>query len=114
MKRPKRRVWHCLGPLLSIKCRKIIKKTHTQGPNDARRVVWALFPLRGPALAFLAAVGLRGLSWASSGPMRGVAGVVQPADVVTYLRNGPNDARRVVWAAQTCLRRLGPLLSIKR
>src|ERR1700678_3278259 len=68
------------------------------GPNDARRVVWALFPLRGPALAFLAAVGLCGLSWASSGPMRGVAGVVQPADVVTYLRNGPNDARRVVWA----------------
>ena len=73
---PKQCVWRCLGPLLSIKRRK--KKnthTHTYGPNNASGVVWALFPLSGPVLAFLAAVGLRGLSWASSGPKRGVAGV---------------------------------------
>ena len=71
-------------------------------------------------------MGLRGLSWASSGPMRGVAGVVQPAGVVTNLQNGPTDTRRVVWAvvvnktekkikkntprAQTmCLASFGPL-----
>src|ERR1700678_220854 len=49
-------------------------------------IVWALFPLRGPVLTFM---GFCGLLWASSGPMRGVVGVVQPADVVTNLRNGP-------------------------
>ena len=27
----------------------------------------------------------------------GLVGVVQPADVVTNLRNGPNDASGVVW-----------------
>ena len=27
----------------------------------------------------------------------GLVGVVQPADVVTNLRNGPNDVSRVVW-----------------
>src|SRR5271155_3948057 len=60
----------------------------------------------GPFSSSWACVGLRGLSWASSGPMRGVVDVVQPADVVTNLRNGPNDA--VVWAL-FCLR--GPALA---
>jgi hypothetical protein len=41
------------------------------GPNDARRVGWALFPLHRPSLA---AVGLRGLLWALSGPTMGVVG----------------------------------------
>src|ERR1700678_1369722 len=50
----------------------------------------------GPFSSSWACVGLRGLSWASSGPMRGVVDVVQPADVLTNLRNGPNDG--VVWA----------------
>jgi len=55
----------------------------------------------GPFSSSWACVGLRGLSWASSGPMRGVVDVVQPADVLTNLRNGPNDG--VVWAL-FCLR----------
>src|SRR5271168_3381222 len=35
-----------------------------KGPNDAAGIVWALFPLRGPALAF---VGRHGLLWACIG-----------------------------------------------
>src|ERR1700678_2529470 len=54
----------CYGPLLSIKwINFFFFKTHL-GPNDARRVVWALFRLCGPSLAVIgysmAAVGLRG------------------------------------------------------
>src|SRR5271155_1787041 len=43
---------------------KTIKIITIYGPNDARRVVWALFRLRGPSLAVIsypmATVGLRG------------------------------------------------------
>src|ERR1700678_3864791 len=43
----------------------------TCGPNDASGVVWALFRLRGPLLAFVgystATVGLRGPAWAFVG-----------------------------------------------
>src|ERR1700678_3360628 len=79
---PKRRVWRRLN--------NIIKNT-----PRAQMTPDVLF---GPFFLF---VGLRWpswLLWALSGPMRGVAGVVQPADVVTNLRNGPNDASGVVWA----------------
>src|ERR1700678_2306936 len=66
------------------------KKTHL---GAKRRFLRRL----GPFFSFLAPVGLCGLSWASSGPKRGVVIVVQPADVVTNLRNSPNDVSRVVW-----------------
>src|ERR1700678_3371479 len=66
------------------------KKTHL-GPK--RRFLRRL----GPFFSSLAPVSLCGLSWASSGPKRGVVSVVQPADVVTNLRNSPNDVSRVVW-----------------
>src|ERR1700678_2152265 len=33
--------------------------------TTCRRVVWAFFPLRGPASAFVGCWGLRGLSWIS-------------------------------------------------
>ena len=56
-----------------------LKKKLTYGPNDASGIVWALFPLRGPASAFVGCWGLRGLSWLLSTPKRGVVGVVQPA-----------------------------------
>jgi hypothetical protein len=84
--------------------KKQLKNLPTYGPNNASGIVWALFRLCGPALAFvgccgpvltciglrwlsLAAVGLRGLLWVSSGQKMGVVGVVQPADVVTNIRN---------------------------
>src|SRR5271168_4976948 len=41
--------------------------------------IWAVFPLCGPASAFVGCWSLRGLSWLSSTPKRGVVGVVQPA-----------------------------------
>src|ERR1700678_3029552 len=42
-----------------------LKKKLTYGPNDARRVVWALFPLRGlPFPSLSALVGCCGPSWA--------------------------------------------------
>ena len=51
------------------------KKTHTYGPNDTSGIVWALFRLRGPALAF---VGWYGPSWA-------FVGIVQARDVAQAL-----------------------------
>src|ERR1700678_3560483 len=66
------------------------KKTHL---GHKRRFLRRL----GPFFSSLAPVGLCGLSWASSKPKRGVVSVVQPADVVTNLRNSPNDVSRVVW-----------------
>ena len=50
-----------------------------------------LFPLRRPLLA---AVGLRGPSWLSSAPKRGVVGVVQPAKLNLYSKK--NTATGVV------------------
>src|ERR1700678_1735223 len=41
--------------------------------------IWAVFPLRGPAWAFVGCCGLRGLSWLLSTPKRGVVGVEQTA-----------------------------------
>src|ERR1700678_3264721 len=55
------------------------KKKLTYGPNDMSGVVWALFPLRGPASAFVGCWGLCGLLWVSFTPKRGVVGVVQLA-----------------------------------
>ena len=66
------------------------KKTHLGPKRRKKRRL-------GPFFSSLAPVGLRGLSWASSGPKRGVVSVVQPADVVTNLRNRPNDMSGVVW-----------------
>src|SRR5271168_5354278 len=40
-----------LGPWLSVKRIKKLKKTHLGPKRRASGVVWALFPLRGPALA---------------------------------------------------------------
>src|ERR1700678_1518659 len=63
-----------------------LKKKLTYGPNDARRVVWALFPLRGlPFPASSALVGCWGPSWAFMAVVRAKEGVwwvwctVQPA-----------------------------------
>src|ERR1700678_438762 len=47
------------------------KKKLTYGPNDARCVVWALFHLHRPVLAF---VGCCGPSWVSSGSTMGGVG----------------------------------------
>jgi len=59
-----------LGPWLSVKRIKKIKKTHLGPIRRASGVVWALFPLRGPVLAFvdlrwpsLAVVGGGGGGW---------------------------------------------------
>src|ERR1700678_2574513 len=71
-----------LRGLLWISCtfrKNILKKKTYLWPNDVSGVVWALFPLCGPTSAFVGCWGLRGLSWLSSTPKRGVVGVVQLA-----------------------------------
>src|SRR5271168_4598084 len=52
--------------------------------------IWAVFPLRGPASAFVGCWGLRGLLWISCTSKKNTL-----KKKLTY---GPNDARRVVWA----------------
>src|SRR5271168_2561150 len=52
--------------------------------------IWAVFPLHGPASAFVGCWGLRGLSWISCTSKKNTL-----KKKLTY---GPNDARRVVWA----------------
>src|ERR1700678_4525757 len=42
-----------LGPWLSVKRIKNLKKTHLGPIRRASGIVWALFPLRGPVLAFV-------------------------------------------------------------
>src|SRR5271168_277852 len=72
---------------ISCKSKKnTFKKKLTYGPNDARRVVWALFPLRGlPFPSSSALVGCCGPSWAFMAVVRAKEGVwwvwslVQPA-----------------------------------
>src|SRR6202522_2493312 len=59
-------LWAFLGLVVikKFKMQGTLRKTPTYGPNDASRVVWALFHLRGPSLAV---VGCCGPSWACVG-----------------------------------------------
>src|ERR1700678_1524487 len=59
-------LWAFLGLVVikRVKMKCTLRKTPTYGPNDASRVVWALFHLRGPSLAV---VGCCGPSWACVG-----------------------------------------------
>src|ERR1700678_2727209 len=61
--------------------------------------VWALFPLRGPASAFVGCWGLCGLLWLSSTPKRGVVGVVQPAgNIKNKMYSKKKMYLSIVWA----------------
>src|ERR1700678_3043482 len=70
--------WGLRGPLW-ISCtskKNTFKKKLTYGPNDARRVVWALFPLCGlPFPSLSAFVGCCGPSWAFMAVVRAKEGV---------------------------------------
>src|SRR5271155_1213075 len=59
-------LWAFLGLVVikKFKMQGTLRKRPTYGPNDASRVVWALFHLRGPSLAV---VGCCGPSWACVG-----------------------------------------------
>ena len=97
-----------LGPIVVNKMEKKKQKKNTPRAQMMRLASFGPFfifvGLHWPSLAavglcwpLLAAVGLRGLLWASSGLKMGVVGVVQPADMVTNLRNGPNNTCGVIW-----------------
>src|ERR1700678_722731 len=59
-------LWAFVGLVVikKFKMQGTLRKRPTYGPNDASRVVWALFHLRGPSLAV---VGCCGPSWACVG-----------------------------------------------